>query len=115
MAYQVERWREMHKPNVAMLRQIMAAEGFRVYQWCDQPNMMYGMHMHAEDQSHWIISGSLELRVLGSGTSILEAGDRDFMPAGTYHSARVIGEEPVVYLIGEKIEKPKRKKGKSKK
>jgi hypothetical protein len=30
------------------------------------------------------------------------------MPAGTYHSARVIGDENVNYLVGEK--KPKRRK-----
>ena len=30
-------------------------------------------------------------------------GDRDFMPAGTYHSARVAGDEPVMYLVGEKM------------
>lgn len=114
MAYQVERWSEIYKPNAAMLRQILVQAGYNVFQWSDQPNMIYGMHKHAEDQSHWIISGSLEISVLGKGTFVLEAGDRDFMPAGTYHSARVVGDEPVVYLIGEMIEKPKSKRGKSK-
>jgi len=57
--------------------------------------------MHADDQSHWVVSGRLELMVEGYGTFVLEAGDRDFMPAGTYHSARVLGDEPVLYLIGE--------------
>jgi quercetin dioxygenase-like cupin family protein len=49
-----------------------------------------------------VISGTLELTVEKFGTFILEKGDRDLMPAGTYHSARVIGDEPVIYLIGEK-------------
>jgi hypothetical protein len=49
-----------------------------------------------------VISGSLELTVQGVGTFVLETCDRDFMAAGTYHSARVIGEEPVMYLIGAK-------------
>jgi hypothetical protein len=44
----------------------------------------------------------LELQVEGVGAVTLNPGDRDFMPAGTYHSARVIGNQPVVYLIGEK-------------
>ncbi|MEZ5427154.1 MAG: cupin domain-containing protein [Pyrinomonadaceae bacterium] len=100
--YRVKRWSEIYEPNAAMLRYILANEGYRVFQWCDQPDRSYAQHSHAEDQSHWIISGSLELTVENFGTVVLEAGDRDFMPAGTYHSARVIGEEPVIYLIGEK-------------
>lgn len=86
-----------------MLRHILVSEGYRVFQWIDQPDMVYAIHMHGEEQSHWVISGSLELTVERVGTFLLEAGDRDFMPAGTYHSARVIGEEPVAYLIGEKF------------
>ncbi len=64
------------------------------------------VHTHSinigDDQSHWIVSGQFELTIENFGTVLLEAGDRDFMPAETYHSARVIGEEPVIYLIGEK-------------
>ena len=60
------------------------------------------MHFHNEAQSHWIISGQLEITVQSVGTFLLKAGDRDFMPANTYHSARVIGEEPVMYLIGSR-------------
>jgi len=84
-----------------MLRHILVLEGFSVFQWSDQPGRIYGKHMHADDQSHWVVSGRLELMVEGYGTFVLEAGDRDFMPAGTYHSARVLGDEPILYLIGE--------------
>jgi len=83
-----------------MLRHTLTSEGFTVFQWCDQPGIEYGLHKHDEDQSHWIISGSLELTVERAGKFVLEAGDRDFMPGGTFHSARVLGEEPVLYLIG---------------
>lgn len=103
MQYRIEKWGEFHAPNAAMLRLILVQEGYRVYQWCDQPERVYAKHKHGEDQTHWIISGKLELEVERVGTFILEAGDRDFMPANIYHSARVIGDEPVVYLIGEKI------------
>jgi len=101
-AYRVQKWQELIAPNPAMLRHAMTSEGYDVFQWSDQPGMEYGSHMHGEDQSHWIISGSLELSVQGVGVFTLESGDRDFMPAGTYHSARVLGEEPVMYLIGAK-------------
>lgn len=100
--YRVERWNERNQPNPAMLRHIMVTEGFTAYQWGDSPGSIHPMHKHANDQSHWIISGSIEFNVERYGTVILQAGDRDFMPAGTYHSARVLGEEHVTYLVGEK-------------
>ena len=113
--YKVERWTAFHLPNSAMLRYTLEAEGFEVFQWSDRPGTVYGPHKHAEEQSHWIVAGQLEIEVRGGGTFQLGAGDRDFMPADTYHSARVIGDEPVLYLIGVKqpmrpsIKKPKRK------
>lgn len=86
-----------------MLRRVLELEGYAVFQWCDQPEHFYGLHKHAEDQTHWIISGKLEMTVEAVGTFVLAAGDRDFMPAETYHTARVVSEEAVVYLVGEKL------------
>lgn len=101
--YRVVRWQEIYAPNAAMLRVRMEHEGYRVFQWGDRAEATYALHKHNEDQSHWIISGELELTIERVGTFVLKAGDRDFIPAHTWHSARVPGEEPVVYLIGEKI------------
>ncbi|NNE66055.1 MAG: cupin domain-containing protein [Pyrinomonadaceae bacterium] len=78
----------------------METEGYSVFKWQDLPGAVYSEHTHPEDQSHWIISGSLELIVNGTNRILLNAGDRDFMPAGTRHEARVVGESPVTYLIG---------------
>lgn len=100
--YRVERWNELIAPLPAMLRLRLTNEGYNVFQWCDNPGMIYGTHMHAEDQTHWIISGTLEITVESVGTFELALGDRDFLPANTYHCARVLGEEPVHYLIGSK-------------
>ena len=56
-------------------------------------------------QSPWtgseILTGELEMRV-GYETYTLRAGDRDFLPANTMHSAFVPGNQPVIYLIGAK-------------
>lgn len=101
--YRIEKWSEVYAPNAAMLRLTLEREGFRVFQWSDQPGKIYPNHSHGEEQSHWIISGSLELTIENYGIVVLEMGDRDFMPENTYHSARVVGEEPVVYLVGERI------------
>lgn len=85
-----------------LYRRRLEEEGYSVFCWTDAPGSYYSDHQHANDQSHWILSGSLELTVGGYGTFVLGPGDRDIMPACTVHSARVIGNEPVVYLIGEK-------------
>jgi len=111
--YRVEKWAERMAPNGAMLRLRLEAGGYRVFQWSDQPGAFYGTHKHPEAQSHWIISGTLEITVR-SQSYVLEAGDRDYMPAETYHTARVLGEVPVVYLVGELLP-PKKKRGRPKK
>jgi quercetin dioxygenase-like cupin family protein len=101
MSLRVERWNEEAAPDAGDLRRLMEAEGYSVFQWSDAPGTTYGRHAHAEDQSHWIVSGALMLRVDGEEYT-LRAGDRDFLPANTTHTARVVGNEPVTYLIGAK-------------
>jgi quercetin dioxygenase-like cupin family protein len=106
--YRIDKWEKREKredgeaPRSASLRIQMESEGYDVFEWSDRPGTVYGLHEHAEDQSHCIISGQLELTIEGEGVFILGPGDRDFMPAGTRHSARVAGDDPVVYLIGAK-------------
>ncbi len=102
MEYHIKRWDRPERPNASELTAAMKSEGYSVFQWSDAAGTVYADHDHGEDQSHWIISGTLELNVNGFGTVVLSAGDRDFMPAGRVHSARVPGDEPVVYLIGAK-------------
>ena len=95
----VERWNEREAPDARELRRRMEEEGYSVFEWIDAPGTVYGPHAHAEDQSHWIISGTLELSV-GDEHYALSAGDRDYLPAYTRHSAAVRGDEAVIYLIG---------------
>ena len=101
MNIQVERWSEESPPDASEAKARLQAEGYSVFQWSDAPGTKYGPHSHPEDQSHWILSGELELRVEHE-TYTLRAGDRDFLSANTVHSAFVPGEEPVTYLIGAK-------------
>ena len=102
MKYKVERWNHESPPDAAELRSRMESEGFSVLEWTDQPGAIYPDHTHSDYQSHWILTGTLVLLVEGRGEVTLNAGDRDFMPAGTRHSATVSGGEPVHYLIGSK-------------
>jgi quercetin dioxygenase-like cupin family protein len=101
MTIRINRWSEDEPPVADELKDRLRAEGYSVFQWSDARGTKYEPHAHAEDQSHWILSGELELRV-GHEIYTLRAGDRDFLPANTIHSAFVPGDEPVVYLIGAK-------------
>ena len=91
----------MAPPAQQALRKRLESDGYSVYKWSDAPGTKYGPHAHAEDQSHWILRGELELTVRHE-TYTLRAGDRDFLPANTIHSAFVPGDESVTYLIGVK-------------
>jgi quercetin dioxygenase-like cupin family protein len=97
----IERWSEAEQPDARVLRKLMEAEGYSVFEQRDEAGTSYGPHSHAEDQSHWIIRGVLTLRV-GWEDYTLRAGDRDYLPANTEHSAIVPNDEPVIYLIGIK-------------
>ena len=101
MTLNIERWSEEGAPDKQALRERMEREGYSVFEWQDAPGTSYRPHTHAEDQSHWIISGALTLR-LGWEEYTLRAGDRDYLPANTEHSAVVSGDEPVIYMIGAK-------------
>ena len=101
MSFSVQRWAGNQAPGSKALRQILADEGYSVFEWTDAPGTIYEPHAHDDDQSHWIISGALQLTVEGE-TYTLQAGDRDFLSAQTTHAAFVPGDKPVRYLIGSK-------------
>lgn len=102
MSYRVKKYEGNLPVDARALRREMERDDYSVFEWSDRPGTVYGMHEHSDDQSHCIVSGQLELTVDGFGTFVLSPGDRDFMPAGIRHSARVIGDGPVVYLIGSR-------------
>src|SRR5262249_6014892 len=97
----IQRWQRDGLPNEAVMRTTLEEEGYSVCGWTDQPDATYPPHEHADDQSHWVVRGAIALRI-GDKEYVLRAGDRDWMPAGTVHAARVVGDEAVTYLIGSK-------------
>lgn len=101
MAIRVERWTKDSAPDPTALREQMEMEGYTVTEHSEAPGTVHEPHDHSTDQSLWIISGSVLLRV-GDQKYTLNAGDRDYLPAHTEHSALVIGEEILVYLNGVK-------------
>jgi hypothetical protein len=99
--YSVERWQEVYPPNPAMLRLQMVNAGYTVFQWSEAPNQLVGSHKHSVRTSRWVISGNLEVVVERIGRYVLGPGDRDEMPPEIYHTSRVLGGAPVIYLLGE--------------
>jgi len=98
---EIERWNGAEPPDEQTLRARLEAEGYSVFESRDAAGTTYGPHSHGEDQTHWIVSGALILRV-GWEEYTLRAGDRDYLPANTEHSAIVPRDEAVFYLIGIK-------------
>ena len=101
MSFSVQRWNGTGSHDANELRQLLESEGYSSFEWSDSAGTAYPPHSHADDHPHWIISGSLELTVHGE-TYTLNAGDRDYLPANTIHSAFVPGSQRVRYLIGAK-------------
>ncbi|HEX8097941.1 MAG TPA: hypothetical protein VF507_07890, partial [Pyrinomonadaceae bacterium] len=63
MSIRVERWSENVEPDARELRRRLEADGYSVMEWSDAAGTRYEPHAHAEDQSHVVVSGALELRV----------------------------------------------------
>jgi mannose-6-phosphate isomerase-like protein (cupin superfamily) len=101
MQLDIQRWTNSASPDRATLQRQLESEGYIVTEYVDAAGTVYESHSHEVDQTHWIVSGELEFKVEGT-TYRLRAGDRDFLPARTDHSAFVPGNEPVRYLIGVK-------------
>ena len=79
------------------LRHKLESLGYRVSTYVYPPGTVFPEHDHAIDKIDAVLAGRFEF---GSeqGTVVLEAGDWVVVPAGTRHSARVIGGEAVVGL-----------------
>jgi quercetin dioxygenase-like cupin family protein len=100
LTVKVQRWQGSVPPNPAALRSVLEAEGYSAYAWTDDRGTTYPPHTHGDDHSHWVVRGAIALTVDGE-EYVLGPGDRDLLPAGTVHSARVVGDA-VTYLVGSK-------------
>jgi quercetin dioxygenase-like cupin family protein len=60
---------------------------------------VFGPHEHTQDKCDGVVQGVLRVTV-GDQTYDLVAGDRLYLPAGTRHSAQVVGKVTVLSLDG---------------
>lgn len=94
-------WPGPDAPIERVLKQRLAAEGFDVVRWRDEPGADYQPHSHDHDECLWVVEGEILFGVDGREYP-LGSGDRLMLPAGTVHTARA-GAAGAVYLIGSLV------------
>ena len=87
-------WGEM---NEAAMRRRLTAEGYAVSRYDYPPGTRFPDHTHHFDKKDAVVRGRFLIRALGR-EFVLGPGDAIAVPAGTVHSAEVIGAETVVSL-----------------
>lgn len=75
----------------------LEALGYTVTRYVYPPGTDFPDHAHAVDKIDAVISGRFELTI-DRKRVVLRAGDWLRVPRGAVHSARVLGDEPVVSL-----------------
>ena len=96
----VKRWNPQAGPlQLSTLRQVLQGEGMITAWWSDLPGTRSPAHAHPFPETRWILSGFLRV-ALGGEVVELGPGDRIDVPAGTVHTAEVMGLAPVVYVTG---------------
>ncbi|MFN2385205.1 MAG: cupin domain-containing protein [Thermoanaerobaculia bacterium] len=96
----LERWEPSDGPLTE--KRLMAAierEGYEVCTYAYRQGTAFSEHEHTQDKCDAVLEGILRIRV-GEAVYDLQAGDRLYLPAGTRHSAEVIGRRTVLSLDG---------------
>lgn len=79
------------------MRAKLEALGYSVTRWTYPPGTSFGTHAHEVDKVDGVLSGRFEITLFGEAL-VLGPGDAVRVPRGAAHSARVVGDEPVVSL-----------------
>lgn len=96
---EIERWDEGRDGPFSedALRDKLERRGYTVSRYTYPPGTSFPDHTHSVDKIDAVVSGRFRMGT-AEGDIVLEAGDALAVPAGTVHSAEVVGEEPVVSL-----------------
>jgi quercetin dioxygenase-like cupin family protein len=71
------------------------------------PGVAFGSHTHPGEEIIYVLAGTLEYQVAGKAPATLKAGDVLFIPAGTVHSAKNVGNVTASELATYVVEKDK--------
>ena len=102
MAVRLEKWLAEDGPlTEKRLMGVMEREGFEVAVYAYRAGTVFLEHSHGQDKCDAVLEGIL--RVTADGAVFdLEPGDRLYVPAGTRHTAEILGKKTVVSLDGTK-------------
>jgi mannose-6-phosphate isomerase-like protein (cupin superfamily) len=91
----------MGSVNREKTRAEWAAKGFSCGLWIDPPGQVWADFVHDTDELVMLLDGEEEFEMRGRKYQ-LKVGEELLIPAGTYHTARNIGEKPSRWLYGYK-------------
>jgi quercetin dioxygenase-like cupin family protein len=96
----LERWDSQDGPvTEKRLMSILESEGYEVASYTYRPGTVFPPHEHTQDKCDAVVEGTFRLTANGAAYD-LEPGDRLYIPAGTRHTAEVIGSVAVLSLDG---------------
>ncbi|MFQ5663439.1 MAG: cupin domain-containing protein [Terriglobia bacterium] len=99
----VEKWNPAWgRLSEAAMRQRLEGEGYSVSRYVYPPGTYFPEHTHEVDKKDTVLAGRLKITAAGSEI-VLEAGDIIELPAGTRHTAEVVGQEAVVSLDATRL------------
>jgi quercetin dioxygenase-like cupin family protein len=78
-----------------------ASSGFSCDLWADPPGQCWEDFTHATDEHVVVLEGEMEFEFAGQ-VHRPKPGDELLIPAGTLHSARIIGKATAKWLYGYK-------------
>jgi quercetin dioxygenase-like cupin family protein len=81
------------------MMRLLEREGYEVAAYAYREGTVFSEHKHAQEKCDAVLEGVL--RITAGGVSYdLKPGDRIYLPAGTRHSAEVVGRRTVLSLDG---------------
>jgi mannose-6-phosphate isomerase-like protein (cupin superfamily) len=89
--------------DIEAVRQDWQRRGFSCDLWIDPPGQVWRNFVHAVDELVLPIAGTIELEV-GGKLVRPHIGEEVFIPAGTRHTVRNVGNEEARWLYGYRRE-----------
>lgn len=98
MPVRLEKWNPAWgRLTEAAMRRRLETEGYAVSCYHYPPGTCFPEHTHSVDKKDTVLQGRLKIGAEGR-EFVLKAGDMIEIPAGTLHTAEVVGRETVVSL-----------------
>src|SRR6266487_5229544 len=89
----LERWEESDgPPTEKRMMSVLESEGYEVAVYAYREGTVFSEHEHSQEKCDAVVEGIL--RITAGGVAYdLKPGDRLYLPAGTRHSAEVVGRK----------------------